>query len=1474
MNVLHISNISCHKLVALFICGLLTACGGGGGGGSTPNSTSVSISATAHTTAQSLTVGMAMSSFSPVTPSGGATPYTYSYAGTLPDGLILNPSSGVVTGTPTATYATANVVFSVQDAKGVAANTSSAVSFTVGAASLSISATATTTAQSLTFGTAMSSFSPLTPSGGATPYFYSISSGTLPAGLSLDTTTGAVTGTPTATYTAANVVFSVKDASNVLASTSSTVSFSVVAAPVSISATATTTSAQNLTVGTALASFTPLTASGGATPYVYSITSGTLPTGLSLNTTTGAVTGTPGAAYASANVVFSVKDHNNGVASTSSTVSFGVVAATPSISATATTTAQSLTVNTAMSNFTPLAPSGGATPYVYSIKSGTLPAGLSLNTSTGTVSGTPTATYLAATVVFSVKDANNVVAGTTSSVSFTVGAASPAISATATTTAQNLTVGTAMASFSPLTTSGGTAPYTYSITSGALPAGLNLNASSGAVTGTPTTPSAAANVVFSVKDAKNAVANTTSTMSFTVVAAPVSISATATATAQNLTVGTAMASFTPLTPSGGATPYVYSITSGTLPAGLSLNANSGAVTGTPSAPYTAKNVVFSVKDANNGVAGTSSSVSFTVVAAPIAISATASTTAQNLTVNTAMASFTPLTASGSATPYAYSIKSGTLPAGLSLNTSTGAVTGTPSVVYPAATVVFSVKDANNVVAITTSSVSFTVGSAVPSTGWANVKFGGGGYVPGLIFHPTVPNILYARTDVAGAYRWDNANSKWIPITDMFGFNEGQFQGVESIALDPTDANKVYLVGGMYVNGGNARLYTSLNKGATWTYVNLPFPAGGNNAGRAIGERLMVDPNKPSVLFYATRSQGLWKSIDSGTTWNQVTGLSTYKMTSEPNGGDIGSVGNSPIGIEGVVFDTAVPTGFQSSGNATQTIYVTVAPDYKGMAGLSSYLYKSTDGGTTWTGISIPSAVVTDSALYIPHIVRDMDTNSTSRKLYLDFVGQSGPGAYGTGWAYLYSFDGNSTWTQLKTGPWQGAGLGGLSVVGSGASTVIALGVTSTWGLNLPRVYYSTNAGTNWVDIAQNKTDWGWVDDVEIDPFNTSRVLHVFGGGVWATSNANLGLNSTWISTVDGIEELATRTLMTPPAGASYLFVAGYWDVGTQVHTNLDTKPTTNFPGNISFGNGNGADMAWAHPAYIAAIGSTNGNSGNTSKVGVYSTDSGVNWTAFATQPPFAPSGANVDQGSSGEANIAVMAQNKLVWAPSAFNGNGTPSGVPYYTIDNGVTWTATDLPPPTQTTVNSAYHLAADRKNPNKVYAYDSGGANWTSTRGKFYYSTNGGKNFTKSTDPTIAGVNWHQFTTTWLAVNPNAEGDVWLADGDNVYHSTDSGVSWTKLSNMASTPAGYNQWGAPSLYGAQRIALGKPVAGSSYSAAVYLVGTVGSVAGLYRSDNAGATWIRINDDAHQWGGVGALAADNNVAGRVYLAARGVLYNY
>ena len=225
MNYLKIAQTGCRNIAALFIVVLLVSCGGGGGTGA-----AVPISATATTTAQSLTVGTAMAaSFTPLTASGGATPYTYSYTGTLPTGLSFNTSTGAVTGTPTAIYGPADLVFSVQDANNVVAGTTSTVSFTVGAA-VPITATATTTAQSLTVGVTMASFTPLIASGGATPYIYSYTpTGTLPAGLNFSVGIGAVTGTPTAVYATADLVFSVRGANNVVATTTSTVRFTVAA---------------------------------------------------------------------------------------------------------------------------------------------------------------------------------------------------------------------------------------------------------------------------------------------------------------------------------------------------------------------------------------------------------------------------------------------------------------------------------------------------------------------------------------------------------------------------------------------------------------------------------------------------------------------------------------------------------------------------------------------------------------------------------------------------------------------------------------------------------------------------------------------------------------------------------------------------------------------------------------------------------------------------------------------------------------------------------------------------------------------------------------------------------------------------------------------------------------------------------------------------------------------------------------------
>jgi hypothetical protein len=730
--------------------------------------------------------------------------------------------------------------------------------------------------------------------------------------------------------------------------------------------------------------------------------------------------------------------------------------------------------------------------------------------------------------------------------------------------------------------------------------------------------------------------------------------------------------------------------------------------------------------------------------------------------------------------------------------------------------------------------------------WNSVKWGGGGYVTGLVFHPTTRDVLYARTDIGGAYRWNASNSSWVPITDGFGPAESFHQGAESIALDPNNDQLVYMVTGLY-NSADAtgRLYISSNRGNSWTSVNLPFSAGANNGGRAIGERLMVDPNRPSTLFYGSRTAGLWKSTDSGRNWAQVTSLSSARMTAD----QISAAGGSAKGVGLVVYDT----GTRGTGSATQTIYAAIAPDYVSVAGLTSNLYRSTNGGASWSPVATPV-----TGYHIPHMVRAADG-----MFYVVFTQGAGPGANGPG--RLYRFNG-TTWTLLASvdpTQWTSFGYGGLSVSGSGATTRIALGVTNSWGnwSGQQVVQLSDNGGATWREIAATMPHSppsdgfsGWIDDVEIDPFNRDRVLHVHGGGIWETRNASAS-SPSWTERVDNLEETATLGLATPPAGAPYTLIDSAGDIGTWVYTDLTKKPTMT-PGG-PFGNGNSADMAWSDPQYIAAVGySAEANTGR----GHWSGDGGKTWASFATLP----AGAAANGGT--ESNIVVTGRNRAIWAPA--------NSVPSYTTNNGASWVQTNLPSLASIGLGRSYRMVADRKNPNKVYAYDSGGA-WWGSPGRVYVSTNGGQTFTLSQGSVSANLRANAFGSTWMAVNPYAEGDVWLADGNTIYRSVDSGATWTKFNNFASLWGSRETWQWPEVHGATAVALGKPAPGSSYSASVYVVGTINGVWGVYRSDDAGANWLRINDDNSRFGGIGVIAADHNIFGRLYISGngRGVLYS-
>ena len=167
--------------------------------------------------------------------------------------------------------------------------------------SITINAAPSITTGSLPNGTVGVSYSQtLSVTGGTSPYNWSITSGSLPAGLSLSPS-GVVSGTPTSAVGPTSITFQVTDLTSATASKSLSIT---IATPLSIS----TSSLPNGTMGTAYSQ--TLTATGGTSPYNWSINSGSLPAGLSLSSS-GVISGTPTAAGGPTSVTFKVTDANN-----------------------------------------------------------------------------------------------------------------------------------------------------------------------------------------------------------------------------------------------------------------------------------------------------------------------------------------------------------------------------------------------------------------------------------------------------------------------------------------------------------------------------------------------------------------------------------------------------------------------------------------------------------------------------------------------------------------------------------------------------------------------------------------------------------------------------------------------------------------------------------------------------------------------------------------------------------------------------------------------------------------------------------------------------------------------------------------------------------------------------------------------------------------------------------------------------------
>jgi len=706
--------------------------------------------------------------------------------------------------------------------------------------------------------------------------------------------------------------------------------------------------------------------------------------------------------------------------------------------------------------------------------------------------------------------------------------------------------------------------------------------------------------------------------------------------------------------------------------------------------------------------------------------------------------------------------------------------------------------------------------------WKSVVVLGGGYVTGLVYSPVQPGILYARTDIGGAYRYDPADQSWIPLTDFLGKDRAHYYGIESIAADPVDADRVYMAVGLYTQewAHPGAFMRSTDRGNNWEIFPSPvLKMGGNEDGRTHGERLAIDPNQTGTLYFGSRRNGLWKSVDRAATFEKV---DSFPIHDDPKG----------LGIPFVVFDAR--SG--ERGKPTPVIYV-------GSTRLDVGLYRSTDAGKTWKPVpNQPAGLMPSHA--------ELDRNGV---MYLSYGSGPGPSNVPDGavWRYEPNAERWTNITPLQQTEGDRFGYGAVAVDPSRPGTLLA-STLDRWSRG-GEVFRTTDGGKTWKPLmAKAVLDAGgaahiyyhkdkidapqWVGDIAIDPFRSDSARLITGGGVWASDNvteADADRPTRWTFSNKNLEETAAWDMVSPPAGPPLL--TAMLDLCGFRHDRLDVSPSLGTFKDPICASSSAIDFAESVPNRVVRVGSYPW-AGEKGPRGAVSSDAGVTWQQFRSEPP----------GSNGSGTVAISADGKVIlWAakdaPAAFS------------TDLGETWkVAAGLPKPSKVPDWAPLNMrvAADRVNPRKFYVFDA-------FAGQAFTSEDGGLSF-RPAEQSIEALPEYELTVASIQAAPGFEGDVWITHGNALLRSRDAGKTYAPIRAVEEAHA---------------VGFGRAAPGKTFPS-VYLSGKVGGINGFFRSDDAGETFARVNDDAHQYGGSSLISGDPRVFGRVYVAGhgRGILY--
>ncbi len=733
--------------------------------------------------------------------------------------------------------------------------------------------------------------------------------------------------------------------------------------------------------------------------------------------------------------------------------------------------------------------------------------------------------------------------------------------------------------------------------------------------------------------------------------------------------------------------------------------------------------------------------------------------------------------------------------------------------------------------------------------WDTMEISGGGFVSGIV---TGQEVMYCRTDVGGAYKYNFETQKWEQLLSFLNEEDRGLLSVDAMCIDPTDDNTVYMLCGCaYFSGARTVIFKTTDGGQTFTRTDVTdlIQVHGNGDGRHFGEAIAVDPDNPDILYCggdvtAGDSALIW-SQDGGATWEPVQGYD-----------DLGFYTNSinwptwtdhmARGLTDGAYNTQ--NGVSSICIADGKVYVATSNAAEGNVAVADV------GSDTFEVLSadLPTSV------YPSRINQDCDGN-----LLITYVAGVCFGN-GSGGIYRYNIADGSVDNISPVNNSFGACQSAPDDPDTLIATTCAVWSSQSWDKEKTCwgewLYRSTDGGATWESIYPGKMSgiWEWNEEagemqqsqlydylqdggcswiygkaihwsgaLVVNPQDPTEILVTSGNGVFKWENIWTD-DPQAIFHARGIEEVVALDMVSVPGGNSYSAIGDYDGF---IHTSYDEAGVQYQP---NMGSTSAIAYCPANPDVLARVAQNDGT-------GYYSLDGGATWTEMKF--PNGGGKISVTQLEDGTYRILYSSSDNAQIQ---------------YTDDFGGSWSSSSGLTGTKTV-----YTLVEAADPSIVYGYGiQYNSYWFYDTSKseptfddahyiFFISKDYGATFT-ATDLCFYDQCDHVGRIAYLGEDNLIVGAGWYG----MYSITDGGKTVTKKDVFYCKSVGY---GAPEQKGDVNTLYmyGKPAEDD--------------IEGIYRSQDGGDTWVLINSD-HLYGGTGNgnfLVGDMTTYGTIYMSTVG-----